>query len=104
MKLEIANLIDLGQYAIKTIEDTKNEIDIRAEILNDLKRELTTTKRFMGDVPQDDPDLNKILSYFNRHKEIVDEVVKKPHLKMDIEFTIRFIASNQQRINEILKN
>ena len=104
MKLAITDLIDLGQYAVRTIEDTKNGIEIKAEILNDLKKEITITKRFMGEVPQDDSDLNKTVSYFNRHKEIVDEVVKNPNLKMDIEFTIRFIASNQRRINEILKN
>lgn len=102
MVLAIADLIYLGQYTIDTIEDSKNEIAIKPEILNDLKKEVTITKRVISDVPQNDPELNKIVSYFKKHKEIVDEVAQKPMMNMDIEFTIRFIASNQRRINEIL--
>ena len=102
MVLAIADLISLGQYTIDTIEDSKNEIEIKPEILNDLKKEVTITKRVISDVPQNDPELNKIVSYFKKHKEIVDEVAQEPLINMDIEFTIRFIASNQRRINEIL--
>ncbi len=102
MDLVLADLVYLGQYTIDTIEDSRNEIDIKPEILNDLKREITATKRVISDVPQNDPELNKIVSYFKKHKEIVDEVAQKPLINMDIEFTIRFICSNQHRINEIL--
>jgi len=102
MEPTLANLISLGQYAIDTIEDPNSEIDIRPEIINGLKKEVTITKRFIGDIPQDDPELEKILSHFKRHEEIVDEVAGRPHMKLDIEFTVRFITSNQRRINEIL--
>ncbi len=102
MDLAIADLVYLGQYTIDTIEDLKNEIDIKPEILNALKREVTTTKRVISDVPQNDSELNKIVSFLKKHKEIVDEVAQKPLINMDIEFTVRFITSNQYRINEIL--
>ena len=104
MDLAISDLFYLGQYTIDTIEDPKNEIDIKSDVLSDLKKEVTITKRIISDVPQDDPELNKIISYFKRHKEIVDEVIQKPQNKPDIEFTVRFITSNQRRINEILKS
>jgi len=103
MDLAISDLLYLGQYTIDTIEDPKNEIDIKPEALSDLTKEVTITKRIISDVPQDDPELNKIVSYFKRHKEIVDEVIQKPLIELDIEFTVRFITSNQRRINEILK-
>ncbi len=102
MDLAIADLVYLGQYTIDTIEDSKNEIDIKPDILNDLKREVTVTKRVISAVPKNDPELNKIVSYLKKHKEIVDEVAQKPLINMDIEFTVRFICSNQHRINEIL--
>jgi hypothetical protein len=102
MGLVIADLASLGQYTIDAIEDSQNEIDIKPEILNDLKKEVTATKRVIKDVPQNDPELNKIVSYFRKHRKIVDEVTQKPLVNMDIEFTIRFVCSNQRRINEIL--
>lgn len=102
MALSLADLFSLGEYTIRTIEDPKNEIDIRPEILEDLKKEVTRTKRMISDVPQDDAELNKMVSYFRKHRTIVDEVAQKPLIPMDIEFTVRFIASNQRRINEIL--
>lgn len=97
------DLTSLGQYVIKALEHPDNEIDIKSDILNSLKKEVTLTKRFMGDISQDDAELKKIVSYFNRQKEIVDEVILTPHLKQDIEFTTKFVASNQKRINVILK-
>jgi len=103
MDLVISDLFYLGQYTIDIIEDPKNEIDIKPEVLSDLKKEVTITKRIITDVPQDDPDLNKIVFYFKRHKEIVNEVIQKPLIKLDIEFTVRFITSNQRRINDVLK-
>ena len=103
MTLSLKELYDLGQYTIDTIEDPKSEIDIRPEIINDLKKEVTRTKRMVSDIPQEDAELNKIVSYFKKHRAIVDEVARKPLISMDIEFTVRFITSNQQRINEILK-
>lgn len=103
MTLSLKDLYDLGQYTINTIEDPRSEIDIRPEILNELKKEVTRTKRMISKVPQDDTDLNQIVSYFKKHRGIVDEVAQKPLISMDIEFTVRFITSNQRRINEILK-
>ncbi len=102
MGLSLKDLYSLGQYTIGIIEDPKNEIDIRPEILNKLKREVTATKRVISEVPQDNLELNKLVSYFKKHKTIVDEVAQKPLIGMDIEFTLRFITSNQRRINEIL--
>lgn len=97
-------LISLGKYAIEALEDPDNEIDIRSDMLAALKKEVTFTSRHAGAIPQDDPELNKIVSYFTRQKEIVDEVVSRPHLKMDIEFSVKYITSNQKRVNEILSN
>ena len=102
-ELTATTLTSLGEYAIHELEHPKNEVDIRSDMLQELKKEVTLTKRFTGAIPQDDPDLENMASYFNRQKEIVDEVVEKPHVKADIEFTIKFITSNQQRINTILK-
>lgn len=102
MGLTIHDLYHLGQFTIETVEDPNNEIDIKPDVLNDLKREVTATKRISAEVPQDNTELNKIVSFFQRHKEIVAEVSQKPLINMDIEFTVRFIASNQRRINEIL--
>ena len=96
-------LISLGQYVIDAVDNPNNEIDIKAEVLNTLKKEVLYTKRFIGDIPQDNSELNKMASFFKRQKQIVDEVIQKPHLTLDIEFTVKFIASNQCRINEILK-
>lgn len=103
MGLTLEDLYSLGQYAIDTIEDPRNEIDIKPEIVNDLKKEVTRTKRMISQVPQDNPELDKIVSYFKKHRTIVDEVAQKPLISMDIEFTVRFITSNQRRINEILE-
>ena len=103
MDLTLPDLCYLAQYTIDTIENPRNEIDVNQALLNDLKKELTTTKRVHSLIPQDNSDLNKIVSYLKKHKEIVDEVVQKPLIKMDIEFTLRFITSNQKRINAILK-
>jgi hypothetical protein len=36
-------------------------------------------------------------------KKIVDEAVLRPYLRQGIEFTAKFIASNQKCVNEILK-
>lgn len=102
MALSINDLYALGEYTIGVVEHPDSEIDIRPEVLNELKKQVTLTKRITADIPQDDPELNKIISYFQRHREIVDEVAKKPLINLDIEFTVRFIASNQRRINEIL--
>jgi hypothetical protein len=102
MTLSLKDLYDLGQYTVDTIEDPRNEIDIRPEILNDLKKEVTRTKRMISDIPQDNPELKNIVSFFKKHRAIVDEVAQKPLISMDIEFTARFITSNQRRINEIL--
>lgn len=103
MGLTIEDLISLGQYVINVVEDRNNEIDIKPEVINALKKEVLFTKRFIGDIPQDDPELNKMVAFFKRQKPIVDEVIQKPHLTLDIEFTVKFIASNQCRINDILK-
>ena len=98
------SLISLGQYVIEALEHPDNEIDIKSDIIDALKKEVAITKRFMGKISQDDKELKKIVSYFNRQKEIVDEVIQRPHLKQDIEFTGKFIISNQKRVNEILNN
>ena len=102
MEFKTTDLIHLGQYTIDTIEDPENEIDIKPEIINSLKKEITFTKRFIGAIPQGHAELENIVSYFARQREIVDEVVKRPYVKPDIEFTVKFIASNQRRINSIL--
>lgn len=104
MGLSLTDLFSLGEYTIHTIEDPENEIDIRPDILEGLKKEVTRTKRMISSVPQDNPELDKIVSYFRKHRTIVDEVAQRPLIQMDIEFTVRFITSNQKRINEILKN
>ncbi len=103
MALTKENLLFLGQYIINSIENPENEIDLKPEVLSTLKKEVLYTKRYNGDIPQDSPDLKRVVSFFDRQKAVVDEVVASPHVKLDIEFTIKFIASNQCRINEILK-
>jgi len=95
-------LLFLGQYVIDSIENPENEIDFESEILAGLKEEVVFTRRYNGDIPQDNPDLNRIVSFFDRQKKVVNEVVERPHVKLDIDFTIKFIASNQNRINKIL--
>ncbi|MBU1343608.1 MAG: hypothetical protein KKE44_19505 [Proteobacteria bacterium] len=102
LDLTIEKLISLGQYAIDALEHPDNEIEIRPDMLNALKGQVTLTRRFTGKIPQDDEELNKLVFYFTHQKEIVDEVVQRPHLKQDIEFTAKFIMSNQKRVNEIL--
>jgi len=103
MDLTLSDLLHLAQYTIDTIENPKNEIDVNQILLNALKQELTHTKRVNSPVPQNNAELNKMVSYFKKHKEIVDEVVQPPLIKMDIEFTLRFITSNQKQINELLR-
>lgn len=102
--ITLKELISLGKYVVHAMENPDNEIDIRWDILDTLKKEVTFTERFMGSVPQDDPELMKIISYFNRQTEIVDEVILRPHMKQEIEFTVKFITSNQKRINTILND
>ncbi len=104
MDITIAKLTSLGQYTIDVIDNLKNKIKINPDIINNLKKEVTVTKRYIGKIPQDDPELNQIVSYFTNQNEIVDEVAAKPDMKRDIEYTVRFITSNQLRINEILLN
>ena len=105
MELTLNELFHLGQYAIDAVESPTSEVDIKPQILENLKNEVTITKRMMNaKIPQDHPELNKIVSYFKNHQSIVDEVLKKPLINLDIEFTLKFIASNQKRINEILRD
>lgn len=103
MGLTLEDLYSLGQYTVHIIEDPRNEIDIRPQILSDLKQEVARTKRMISDVPQDNQELDTLVSYFKKHRSIVDEVAQQPLMRMDIEFTVRFITSNQKRINEILE-
>ena len=102
--LTLSKLLSIGEYTIKALEHPDNEVDIKPEILNALKTEVTVTKRFHGEIPQEHSELNKMVSYFKRQEEIVDEVIRRPQLQQDIEFTAKFIASNQKRLNEILQN
>ncbi|MCP3876224.1 MAG: hypothetical protein GY699_24160 [Desulfobacteraceae bacterium] len=102
-ELTIEKLLSLGQYTIAALENPDNEVDIKSEVLNDLKQEVIITKRFHGSIPQENAELNKMVSYFKRQEEIVDEVIQRPQLQQDIEFTAKFISSNQKRLNEILK-
>ena len=102
MDLKLSDLFYLAQYTIDTIENPRNEVDVNHVLLNELKQELTRTRRVHSSIPQSNNELNKMVSYFKKHKEIVDEVVQKPVIKMDIDFTLRFITSNQKKINEII--
>ncbi len=101
-ELSTEDLVSLGQYLIDVLENTDYEIDIKSDMIDNLKKEVTITRRFIGNITQDNTELNKIVSYFKRQKDIVDEVILKPHLKQDIEFTTKFIISNQKKINEII--
>ena len=101
-ELSTKNLISLGQYLIDALENPDYGIDIRSDMIDTLKKEVTITRRFIGSITQDNTELNKMVSYFKRQIDIVDEVILKPHLKQDIEFTTKFIISNQKRINEII--
>ena len=101
-KLTLKDLLSIGEYTIEALEHPDHEVDIKSGVLDSLKREVTATKRFHGNIPQENEELKKIVSYFKRQEEIVDEVIQRPQLQQDIEFTAKFIASNQKRLNEIL--
>jgi hypothetical protein len=103
-ELNTKDLTFLGQYLIDALENPDYEIDLRSDMINTLKKEVTITRRLIENITQEDAELKKIASYFKRQKDIIDEVVLKPHLQQDIEFTTKFIISNQKRINEIINN
>ncbi len=75
MDLILSDLFYLAQYTIDTIENPRNEIDVNHVLLNELKQELTHTRRVHSTIPQNNKDLNKMVSYFKKHNELVDVLV-----------------------------